>query len=146
MKAKSTFCLLLFVLTLWTCTFAVNAQVEYQPEMEKNLGDWDCRVNHSRHDYLKIFRKGDYVYLGYKQEFSNVLDGTPTSYNDAGNLSFSNDTFFWSEVYYPDGTYNLHAWKLNFERGLLKLVYSVSLGEKQWPAVILMFKPTAVGF
>lgn len=42
MKAKSLFRLVLFVLVLWVCSFGANAQVEYQPEMEKFLGDWEC--------------------------------------------------------------------------------------------------------
>lgn len=40
MKANTIFGFFLFVLTLCACGIPANAQVEYQPEMEKFLGDW----------------------------------------------------------------------------------------------------------
>lgn len=128
MKAKSIFRFVLFFLTLLACGIPANAQVEYQPEMEKFLGDW---ISNSRAGsvedrmMIRVKRRGDFVTLSMKtypaQRWLDLYGGSDGPHHcSIENLSFDGSSFKW---YYrrsdDEGGYFHYYQTLSYDKGTL---------------------------
>ncbi len=127
MKAKSILRIVLFILTLWTCGFNASAQVEYQPEMEKFLGDWiHPRTNKDEEYFVRITKQGEFVSVKIKHKPCLLALSTGGKdgyiYHNLIDVRFSGGKFDMFESWISsDGDVCKYDWELRFDKGSLIL-------------------------
>lgn len=110
----------------------ISAQIEYQPGMDKFVGEWIHPQGYSEFEYvLLISKRGEYISVRMKERppIHFIEDGTMKNeyrYLDFKNVLFSNETFKLEQT-----TYNSDIkiyWYIYFNKGnlLVERIYGVS--------------------